>query len=102
MIDAAEILLKASKAAIPLTVIAAKAWPDVRATLAPAAQALADAHGFSAAPLSTVLLSDGQGSIVHILVGAAAAEDDPFALGAVCSKLPAGTYRFASPRQRRA
>ncbi len=97
MINASEILLKsAPRHAIPLRVIAAADWAKAEAGLNDRARLWADAQGFEAAPLSVLNVPSPKGEISEVLVGAPRLGDDPFALGAVCSKLSAGTYRFAS------
>jgi leucyl aminopeptidase len=96
VIDAAEILLKkAPKQAVSIRVVAAADWASVKRGLAPAEQGWAAAHGFEAAPLSLLLLPNAKGGIASVLVGAAKPADDPFALGAIASRLPSGTYFFA-------
>jgi leucyl aminopeptidase len=96
VIDAAEILLKkAPKHAVPIRVVSAADWASFKRELAPAEQAWAAAQGYEAAPLSLLPLPDAKGGISAVLVGAAKVGDDPFALGAVASRLPSGTYAFA-------
>jgi leucyl aminopeptidase len=92
MIDAAQILLSSTAAAIPLRVIA-KA--EIKA-LPARVKAIAKAQGFEAAPLSLLSVSDSKGETTEILVGASAVDADPFALGSIANRLPAGHYRFAS------
>ena len=55
---------------------------------------LAAAQGFEAAAGSLLALTSPQGDVTEWLVGAPAVDADPFTLGAISSKLPAGTYRF--------
>ena len=96
MINAADIILKSpSKTSVPLHVIAAADWGKAKAKLGKAAQAYAEVQGFKAASLATLVLADSDGKLARVLVGAPAAHDDPFALGAICSKLPPGAYHFA-------
>jgi len=61
----------------------------------PAAQkAQAQSLGFDGAPLSLMPVLGEGGAVKEFLVGAPAADADPFAIGAISSKLPAGTYEF--------
>ena len=80
----------ASKSAISLHVITkeglAKAPADVKRRSA--------SLGFEAAPGSLLPVTAANGDVTEFYVGAPAADADPFALGAIASKLPAGTYIF--------
>lgn len=97
MIDAAEILLPArTRGAVPLRVIAAADWKQVKAGLPPLVQTWAEVLGFEAMPLSLLHVADKAGGLAEIFVGAPRPDDDPFALGAISSKLPQGNYRFAT------
>ncbi len=58
---------------------------------------LAAAHGFEAASLALLAHSNAQGDITEFWVGAPTRDADPFALGAIASKLPAGHYEFSTP-----
>jgi leucyl aminopeptidase len=99
--DAADLLLKSqTRAATPLRVVAAADWASFKKKLSKRDQTWATAAGFEAAPLSLVCLTKDDGSIASVLIGAPRADDDAFALGAVASKLPAGTYHFATPPAR--
>jgi leucyl aminopeptidase len=96
VIDAAEILLTAkTKNAVPLRVIAAADWALVKAGLNKIVQNWALAQGFEALPLSLLQVAAKDGGLAEVLVGAPRADDDAFALGAISSKLAAGTYCFA-------
>ena len=98
MIDAAEILLPTNaRTAIPLRVIAASDWPSHKAGLDKVSQTWAAAQGFEAAPLTLLALAGKDGGIAEVLVGGPRPDDDPFALGAIASKLPAGTFAFTEP-----
>ncbi len=55
---------------------------------------LARAQGFEAAAGSLLAIASPQGDVTQWLVGAPSIDADPFTLGAISSKLPAGTYRF--------
>ena len=97
VIDAADILLTtAPKNAIALRVIEASDWAKTKKALARTTQVWADAQGFEASPLSLLHVASPAGDLVEVLVGAPRLGDDPFALGAICSKLPTGVYSFAS------
>ena len=93
MIDAENILLKAAnKASIPIKVLATADWP--KAKLDKSVRATAESLGFVAAPLSVMPVTSPSGAIQCVLVGAPGKNEDPFALGAVASKLPMGNYHF--------
>lgn len=95
MIDAAEILLTAkTKSAVQLRVIAAADWAEFKAGLSKTAQNWAAAQGFEAAALAMLHIADEDGGLAEVLVGAPRGDDDPFALGAISSQLPAGIYAF--------
>ena len=95
MIDASKILLDSkTHKAIPL-VILSKAQLAGKLKTAPArVRAAVKAQGFDAAALSFVSVPKESGDIAAIWVGAPAVGGDPFALGGLASKLPAGHYRF--------
>ena len=98
MIDAAEILLPSNaRNAIPLRVIAAADWPSHKAGLDKVSQTWATAQGFEAAPLTLLPLAGKNGGIAKLLVGGPRMDDDPFALGAIASKLPVGIFAFTEP-----
>jgi leucyl aminopeptidase len=93
MLNASEILLDASPTTpINLRVVdkaaLAKASPSVRHQAA--------SLGFEAAPLALLPVVEAGGSVTEIFVGAPGDDADPFALGSIASKLPAGTYAFAT------
>ena len=95
MVKASEILLAGSKAAVPLHVVSKPGLQDLPRPVKTQVSAL----GFDAAPCSILPILEN-GVIAQVLVGEPAAEGDPFALGAISSKLPPGTYTFAtSPKQ---
>jgi leucyl aminopeptidase len=97
MLDAAEILLKSGeKGVVPITVVAATDWAKVKAGMAKPLQNWAAAQGFEAAPLTVLMAANDKGELSSIYVGAPRAGDDPFALGAISSRLPAGRYGFAT------
>ena len=91
MVKAKEILLSGSTAkAIALHVI-------TKGELAKSAlplRRLAAAQGFEAVAGSVLAVTSADGSVLQWLVGAPAADADPFAVGAVSSRLPAGIYYF--------
>ena len=98
MIAAAQIL-KNDANPVPLRVVAkADLYKTLKA--APAhIRTLAAAQGFEAAPLSLLNVPDATGQTEQIWVGAPAAGADPFALGSISAKLPAGHYCFESEPQ---
>jgi leucyl aminopeptidase len=95
VIDAADILLNVkTKNAVLLRVVAAADWADFSVGLSKIAQNWAVTQGFEAAPLSLLHIADKDGRLAEVLVGAPRGDDDPFALGAISSRLPAGIYAF--------
>jgi leucyl aminopeptidase len=97
VIDAADILLNAkTRNAVQLRVIAAADWLGFKAGLSRNVQNWAAAQGFEAAALSLLHIADKDGGLAEVLVGAPRADDDPFALGAISSRLPTGVYAFNS------
>ena len=96
MIDAAKIILAGNvKNAIPLTVMRPEAW-QTRLNKAPARlKNWAKSQGFEAAPFSFLSVPGTNGGVEEVYIGAPRDGDDPFALGAISSRLPMGTYRFA-------
>lgn len=95
MVKASEILLAGSKAAVPLHVVSKSGLQG----LPPPMKTQASALSFDAASCSILPIIEN-GVIAQVLVGKPAADADPFALGAISSKLPPGTYTFAtSPKQ---
>ncbi len=96
--DAAALLLKSSaKAVIALKVVAAADWSNFKKQLPKHQQIWSTTQGFEAAPLSVLNLAEADGSVSTVVVGAPRKDDDPFALGAIASKLPGGIYQFATP-----
>jgi leucyl aminopeptidase len=97
VIDAADILLKKAPGhVVMLRVVAAADWTHVKAGLSAETRAWAEAQDFEAAPLSMLQVPRKDGRLGEIFIGAPRAQDDPFALGACASRLPAGAYAFAS------
>ncbi len=97
MIDATKILLAPSKRdAISLEVVSKDDLPGVLRRGGTILQRQAAAHGFDAAPLSTLAIAKANGALARILIGAPTADADAFALASVASKLPPGHYRFAT------
>lgn len=95
--DAERLLLKKSPAKpVVLQLVAAAEWADFKKHLPQPHQNWARAHGFEAAPLSLLSLSASDGSVSTVLVGMPRPDDDPFALGAIASKLATGVYAFAA------
>jgi leucyl aminopeptidase len=96
MIDASKILLpKGAGKTTAILVITREAWPKARAKLTAAARGWAAAQGFEAAPLSLLQVPAASGELDCVIVGAPGERDDPFALGAISSRLPEGHYAFA-------
>ena len=86
-----------AKDAIPLHVVSAPDWK--KAGIAASVRNVANAMGFEAAPLSLLPVQGGKG-LSAVYVGAPGPHDDAFALGAISSKLPPGTYSFAKEPDR--
>ncbi len=89
MVNANQLLLKKAANSVPLRVItkAELAKFDV------GTRKLATAQGFEAASGQVLAVVRGD-DVAEWLVGAPAVDVDPFTLGAISSKLPAGTYAF--------
>jgi leucyl aminopeptidase len=99
MINAAEILV-AKGQAVPLYVVTAEDWAKAQKQLPAPGKAWAKAQGFTATPLSMLAVPAASGDLSAVYIGAPRVGDDVFALGAISSKLPAGTYTFAkTPEQ---
>jgi leucyl aminopeptidase len=97
MLNAKTFLLpKKHPLAIPLVLVARTDWSAFAAKLPAPEMAWAEAQGFEAAPLALLPLPAANGKLARVLVGAPGPQDDPFALGAIASRLPAGTYAFAA------
>ncbi len=94
MIDASQIL-KTTGTTIPLCVIAKVDLPKVLKASSAVVRAIVKAQGFEAAALSCLSIPNAKGETQEIWVGEPAADADPFALGSISSRLPAGHYRFA-------
>ena len=91
MINAKLILLSGSAAKATVLHVMTKA--ELAKSSAPLRRA-ATAQGFEAAAGSLMALVNEQGEVYKWLVGAPAPDADPFALGAVSSKLPTSIYYF--------
>ncbi len=94
MIDAAKILRNDQKPAIPLRVIAKVGLAKLLQDMPIKCTNLAKAAGFDAAPLSILVISEDDGQMLEVWVGAPAKDADAFALGGIASRLPKGNYRF--------
>jgi leucyl aminopeptidase len=80
------------KGSIPVHVVSAAEW---KKSVPRAVSGIATAMGFEAAPLSLLPVQDSKG-LSSVYVGAPGPNDDAFALGAISSKLPPGTYHFST------
>ena len=80
--------------AIPILFIAADKLSAALNGITPSQRKWAKAQGFTGAALQSVTVPDGDGHIACVLVGAGNAPEalDPFAIGALSSKLPDGKY----------
>ncbi|MCA0433806.1 MAG: leucyl aminopeptidase family protein [Proteobacteria bacterium] len=90
MIDAEKLITASRGAAVPVRIVS----KDEAGAKLGAAAAWARAAGFDAAPLSLLLVPGKSGALEAVYVGAPRAGDDPFALGAISSRLPEGRYVF--------
>jgi leucyl aminopeptidase len=98
MIDAKTILLDGQTTkAIPINVAIRETWAKPGKARPAQLTAWAKSNGFEAAPLSILLVPDAKGVLASVWVGAPLADADPFALGALASRLPEGSYAFAKP-----
>jgi leucyl aminopeptidase len=103
VIDAAAILLKkAPRKVTQLRIVSAAGWPRVKSGLTREVRAWAARQGFEALPLTVLQCFDAAGELDQVLIGAPREGEDAFALGALASRLPTGTYAFAEPPQRAA
>jgi leucyl aminopeptidase len=94
MLDAKDLLLLTGTAkTVPIHVVTPDGWSKGR--IPAGHKAWGSAQGFEAAPLSLLVAPAADGAAQACYVGAPRASDDPFALGAISSKLPSGDYHFA-------
>src|SRR5689334_11701870 len=87
-------------AGVPVTVVTATSWPQLRSRLDPRAQTFADSAGFEPRPGRHLLLPGPDGALAGVLFAMENPGDasaDPFRAGALATLLPARTYRFATP-----
>ncbi|MBK8770346.1 MAG: leucyl aminopeptidase family protein [Rhizobiales bacterium] len=100
MIDARKIILPPGRAAaVPIYVVSKADWPKLHQSLSAQDKAWAGTHGFEAAPLAVLAVPGKAGELASVYVGAPAERDDPFALGAIATRLPEGIYAFAEKSQ---
>lgn len=90
MIDAKKILIGTRDAAIPIRLV-----DPGTVDSGVAASAWAKQNGFDGAPLAVLVVPDAKGKVKEVLVGRPREDHDPFALGAISSRLPEGHYAFA-------
>ncbi len=91
MRDASLILLPiGKKPAVSIRVVTPLGLKDIPSQL----RNLAKGLGFEAGPMSILLCPDASGSLTDVVVGAPAAGADPFTLGGLAARLPAGHYKF--------
>ncbi len=98
MIDAAKILLPRGTKAINLHVVTRAGWESARRKLPPTVRTFAESQGFDGVPLTVLPVSDAGGRVTSYYIGAPQDGADPFSLGSIVSRLPAGHYRFAEPQ----
>ncbi|MBG1232777.1 leucyl aminopeptidase family protein [Aestuariivirga litoralis] len=92
MLNAKEIFAAEGSKAVSLRLISKAELASLPAALKLQAQSL----GFEASPLSLMPVLSANGAVQEFLVGAPSTDADPFALGAISSKLPPGTYECAA------
>ena len=93
MIDARKILLPSGNhKAVPMSIVAAAAWPQARGQLPATTQNWADAQNFTGAAGSCLQVPNGEGAIAQVIVGSNGG--DGFKLAWLCRQLPPGTYVF--------
>ncbi len=88
----------ASSDAIPLHCVTKAGLRALLADLAPESRRFAEAQGFAAQPGQHLMLPDGTGAVVAVLLGVEGPEArrrDPFAPGRLAALLPAGDYMLA-------
>ena len=78
---------------VPITVVDAASFQQLLPALAPATARWLDTVGFQGKPDSHALIPAADGGLAQVFAGAAHA-DDPFALAALPTALPAGSYRI--------
>ncbi|MGI9462768.1 MAG: leucyl aminopeptidase family protein [Aestuariivirgaceae bacterium] len=85
---------RSSSKAVPISFVSVGKLPAALHAMAPSRRKWTKAQGFTAAPLQTVTVPGNDGAIASVLVGTGELPDeiDPFAIGALSSKLPAGKY----------
>jgi leucyl aminopeptidase len=79
-----------------ITAVSKADWPQFLRKANQRIKTAAKSQSFEAAPLTIMLAPDANGAVAEVLVGAPAAEADPFALGTLASRLPPGHYAFAT------
>ncbi len=94
MIDAAKIILASMAKAIAIAVVTKD---TLQKSIGGKTAVWAEQNGFEAQPLSLLLVPNAKGALARVLVGAPKDSDDPFALGAIVARLPAGHYAFEGP-----
>ena len=94
------LLAAATDPSLPIWLVTAETWPEVRDGLSPLARGFAAAQGFEAKPGSHCLLPGSDGALAGILFGLDAPDAprrDAFLPGKLATLLPEGTYRFETP-----
>jgi leucyl aminopeptidase len=84
---------------VPVTFVNAGSWAELRNGLDSRSRAFADACAFEPEPGRHLLLPSPEGALGGVLFGLESSENpnkDLFRPGALCSMLPAGSYRFAN------
>ena len=100
MIDASQLILPSSTPdAIRLHVVTAETLAARLKAASARVSTQAVAQSFQAKSLSLFALPTDSGAIHDYWIGAPLADADPFALGAISSRLPPGVYTFAETPQ---
>src|SRR5262245_9424383 len=89
---------RGTSAPIPIWLVTGETWGSLRASLAPAARAFADAAGFEPSPGRYLLLPGAEplSGVLFALESAFRPDGDRFLAGKLPGLLPAATYRFAN------
>lgn len=100
MRKADEILIEKGRGkATGISVVSKAQWPEFVRKADQRTKAAAKSQNFEAAPLAVLLVPDANGAVREVVAGAPAVDAEPFALGALASRLPPGIYAFSSDVQ---
>ena len=85
---------------VPLIAVTASDWPGLRERLPEAQRNWLQAQGFTGKAEQCVLLPDPIGTLAAVVVGIESV-DDPWALAALPTRLPVGSYALDGRRSTR-